>query len=75
MNKPIKGGLTITKTLIFNRTGNESDDETSGCNITFSDGSKLIYEIDDVDELEDKNKGIYEWLVDGSYVCVEDWEN
>lgn len=74
MEKVIKKGLTVTKVLVWNRVGDE-DCDCSRCELTFSDGSGLTYECEDVEELENENKGIYELLDDGTYLQVEDWEN
>lgn len=71
-NKIIKPGVSITKVLVWNRCGGE-DDESSDCELTFSDGTSVMYECDDVDELEKENEGIYELQPDGTYVQVEDW--
>jgi hypothetical protein len=74
MNNIIKKGVFVTKVLVWNRTGNESYDESSECQITFSDGSKIRYECDEVDVLVDQNIGIYELLEDGTYTQIEDWQ-
>jgi hypothetical protein len=74
MEKVIKKGLIVTKVLVWNKVENEAGYDVSKCELTFNDGSKLKYECDDVDELEDENKGIYELLDDGTYIQVEDWE-
>jgi len=74
MEKVIKKGLTVTKVLIWNNIENEAGYDVSECELTFSDGTTLKYECNGVDELEDKNKGIYELLEDGTYVQIEDWE-
>lgn len=77
MNKPIKPGLTIIKTLVYNRTGNDADEDASGCRLSFSNNSDddMVYDIDSVEELENENAGIYELLSDGTYKQIEDWEN
>lgn len=54
--------------------GNEAHDDISECELTFNDGSTIMYECDDVAELENEHKGIYELLEDGTYLQVEDWE-
>ena len=60
--KVIKKDLVVVKSLIWNRTGDhlDIDDEASVCELTFSDGSKITYVCEDVDELENEPKGIYE---------------
>jgi hypothetical protein len=75
MERIIKKGLTVTRVLIWNKVENEAGYDVSECELTFNDGSRLMYEIDDVDELESENKGIYELQDDGSYIQIEDWEN
>lgn len=71
MNKIIKKGISVVRTYIYNRTG---EDQESECELTFSDGSMLTYEIDEVDELYEDNIGIYELNEDDSYTQIEDWE-
>ena len=71
MERVIKKGLTVTKVLVWNRT---TENDTSECELTFSDGSTLTYECKDVYELDDDHIGIYELLEDGTYRQVEDWE-
>ena len=74
MENVIKKGLVVTKVLVWNKVENEDSYEVSECKLTFSDGSTLNYECNDVDELENEHKGIYELLDDGTYIQVEDWE-
>ena len=74
MGKVIKKGLTVTKVLVWNRIDNEQGYVISECELTFSDGTKLRYECKDVDELKNKNIGIYELLDDGTYFQIENWE-
>jgi len=74
MEKVIKKGLTVTKVQVWNKIENEAREEVSKCELTFSDGSQLMYECSDVDELKDENIGIYELLEDGTYIQIEDWE-
>jgi hypothetical protein len=74
MEKVIKKGLIVTKVLVWNKVENEAGYDISECELTFNDGSTLNYECDDVDELENEHKGIYELLDDGTYIQVEDWE-
>lgn len=69
----IKKGLTITKVLVWNKIENEDGYEVSECELTFSDGTQLHYECSNVNELENKNTGIYELLDDGTYIQIEDW--
>lgn len=73
--KPIKSGLTVIKSLIWNKVESESGYDVTECEITFNDKSSIKYECDDIEDLEDKNMGIYELLPDGSYIQIEDWEN
>lgn len=70
----IKPGVIVTKVLIWNKVESDYHNEPSECELTFSDGSVVNYGINDVDELEDQNKGIYELLPDGTYIQIEDWE-
>ena len=70
----IKKGVTVTKVLVWNKVENRCGDEVSECELTFSDGSKLRYECDDVNELYNENVGIYELLDGGTYNQIEDWE-
>lgn len=70
----IKKGVTVTKVCIWNRIENEAGYEVSECELTFSDGSKIKYECDDIDLLYNENVGIYELLDDGTYKQIEDWE-
>lgn len=74
MKKVIKKGVTVTKVLVWNKTGNDANDDVSRCELKFSDGSSLSYECEDVDELEDEHKGIYKLMDDGTYKQIEDWE-
>jgi hypothetical protein len=74
MEKVIKVGSKVIKVLIFNKVQSESGYDVSECKLTFSDGSTLTYECDDLDELENENMGLYEILEDGTYIQIEDWE-
>jgi len=73
MEKVIKKGSTVTKVLIWKGRDENGYDQTE-CELKFSDGSYIKYECNDVDELENEHKGIYECLEDGSYIQIEDWE-
>ena len=74
MDKVIKKGSVVVKTLIWNMVGNDEHDDISECELTFNDGSTIRYECDDITELENEHRGIYELLEDGTYTQVEDWE-
>lgn len=74
MNKVIKKGLSITKVIVWNKTGTEAYDEATQCELTFSDGSSIMYECKEINELKNQNKGIYELLDDGTYIQIENWE-
>lgn len=74
-NKAIKPGATVTKVLVWNNVENDAGYDVSECELTFSDGSTLFYELDSsIDELEDKHTGIYELLPTGEWIQIEDWE-
>ena len=72
MKKVIRKGSIVTKVLIWNKVNDDND--LYQCELTFNCGSKLEYSCDNVDVLENENKGIYELLEDGTYIQIEDWE-
>lgn len=74
MDKALRPGLTIIKTLVWNKVPSDYGGKGSECELTFNDGSTLTYDCRNVAELKDKNSGIYELQDDGTYIQIEDWE-
>ena len=76
MEKAIKKGLTVTTCLISHQADSKYSRNTyiTECRLKFSDGSILDYECEDIEELENEPRGIYELNEDGTFTQRENWE-